>query len=335
MLADTYSSRWSTSNGAASVSCRRSATIEAPRTSSISSSSSVNSSPPWRATVSPGRSAASMRLATAISRRSPTMWPSESLTSLKRSRSQNSTAQQNSSSWRRERFRLSCRRSRKSARLGSPVSGVVQRVVAQLRQLAERARRDDRVGRVGGFLGRADPPELIARRGELAQQLLGVLAIVVARDEHGDRPRRQVTHRPSLTVHVRDLRPLTRCWRVQSAHVRAPTVSCHARAPIRRRRAARARGLDRRRRRRGRRDHVDPRHDDRQRRARDAVARARRAAEHDPVGLDRLPARARDGDPADRLDDRALRLEADLDDLGRRCSASAARCAAWRGRRSR
>ena len=62
--------------------------------------------------------------------------------------------------------------------------------------------------------------------------------------------------------------------------------------------------------------HVDPRHDDRQRRARDAVAGARLAAQHDPMGLDGLHARARDRDPAHRLDVGALRGEADLHGLG-------------------
>ena len=41
--------------------------------------------------------------------------------------------------------------------VGQPGQGVVERVVAQLRQLAERARRDDRVGRARGFLGRGRP----------------------------------------------------------------------------------------------------------------------------------------------------------------------------------
>src|SRR5262249_36839684 len=48
-------------------------------------------------------------------------------------------------------------------------------------------------------------------------------------------------------------------------------------------------------------DHVDPRHDDRQRRLGDAGARPARAAVDDPMGRDGLSARARDGDPADRV----------------------------------
>ena len=75
-----------------------------------------------------------------------------------------------------------------------PGQGVVQRVVAELGELGQRARGDDRVGRVGGLLGRADPPQLVARRAELAQQLLGVVPIVVAGDEHRDRSRGEIRH---------------------------------------------------------------------------------------------------------------------------------------------
>src|SRR5678816_1780755 len=56
------------------------------------STSTANSSPPSRATVSHPRVAFSSRLETSISSRSPTAWPSESLTFLKLSRSRNSTA---------------------------------------------------------------------------------------------------------------------------------------------------------------------------------------------------------------------------------------------------
>ena len=64
-------------------------------------------------------------------------------------------------------------------------------------------------------------------------------------------------------------------------------------------------------------DHVDPRHDDRQRGDRDARARPRRVAVVDPVGLDGLPAGAGDRDPADRLVDGALRRPAHVDALRR------------------
>ena len=80
---------------------------------------------------------------------------------------------------------------------------------------------------------------------------------------------------------------------------------------------SRPRAVAARLRRRAGHDHVDPRHDDRQRRDRDARARARRAAVDDPVGRDRVSARARHRDPADRLGDGALRRQARVDDLGR------------------
>ena len=63
--------------------------------------------------------------------------------------------------------------------------------------------------------------------------------------------------------------------------------------------------------------------------------RLQRAAVDDPVGLDRLPARARDRHPAHRLGGRPLRHQAPLHDVARCCSSPARRCRAWRGRRSR
>ena len=65
------------------------------------------------------------------------------------------------------------------------------------------------------------------------------------------------------------------------------------------------------------------------------VARARLAARHDPVGLDRLPARARDRHPAHGLGGRALRPQARLDDRRHRLRRSRARCAGSRGAPSR
>ena len=56
------------------------------------SSRIVNSSPPWRAAMSPARIVAARRWATSTRRRSPARWPSESLTTLKSSRSRNRTA---------------------------------------------------------------------------------------------------------------------------------------------------------------------------------------------------------------------------------------------------
>ena len=55
-------------------------------------SSRLNSSPPKRATMSPGRRHDCSRSATVTSRRSPTSWPRLSFTSLNRSTSRNSTA---------------------------------------------------------------------------------------------------------------------------------------------------------------------------------------------------------------------------------------------------
>src|SRR3954453_14443084 len=64
-------------------------------------------------------------------------------------------------------------------------------------------------------------------------------------------------------------------------------------------------------------DHVDPRHDDRQRRDRDARPRAALVADLYPVGQHRLSAGAGHGDPADGLDDGALRRQAGVDDVRR------------------
>ena len=57
-------------------------------------------------------------------------------------------------------------------------------------------------------------------------------------------------------------------------------------------------------------DHVDPRHDDRQRRARHARPRAARHDRADPVGRDRLHAVARRRDPGHRLGGAAVRRQA-------------------------
>ena len=67
------------------------------------------------------------RSASSTSSRSPEAWPAESLMSLKLSTSRNSTATR--AAERRARSRAMCRRSRNRARLGRPVSGVVQRSV--------------------------------------------------------------------------------------------------------------------------------------------------------------------------------------------------------------
>src|SRR3954453_13237239 len=67
---------------------------------------------------------------------------------------------------------------------------------------------------------------------------------------------------------------------------------------------------------RARDDHVDPRHDDRQRRDRDAGARPGQLAVLHPVGVDRLPARPGHGHPAHGLGHGALRRGGGLGDFG-------------------
>ena len=91
------------------------------RASPRSSQMTQNSSPPKRATVSPGRSASDRRPASMHRSSLPAWWPSESLTSLKRSRSRNSTATDvlRRAAW----LSASVRRSMKSVRFGRPVSG--------------------------------------------------------------------------------------------------------------------------------------------------------------------------------------------------------------------
>ncbi len=80
------------SNGRPSSSLMRSAMRVASLGDSMASARMANSSPPSRATVSPGRRKERKRRAMEISSRSPTAWPRLSLTFLKRSRSRNSTA---------------------------------------------------------------------------------------------------------------------------------------------------------------------------------------------------------------------------------------------------
>jgi hypothetical protein len=72
--------------------------------SAMPGSSTVNSSPPWRATVSDSRTQPTMRRAASTSRRSPASWPRVSFTSLKRSRSMYITA---TLSWERWAFFIS------------------------------------------------------------------------------------------------------------------------------------------------------------------------------------------------------------------------------------
>jgi len=89
----TRTSTWSSPmlSGSWNASCTRSATSPISDIISTSSTRSANSSPPKRATVSPGRIIVVRRAATAINNSSPTAWPRLSLTSLKSSRFMNST----------------------------------------------------------------------------------------------------------------------------------------------------------------------------------------------------------------------------------------------------
>ena len=120
MLALTQTSSVPTRIGALRASAMRSATRSAISVVPPVSSSSANSSPPNRATVSPGRADALSRSPTTTSSWSPTGWPRLSFTTLKSSRSRNSTATGPSS--RSARSSAWETRSRNSARLANPVS---------------------------------------------------------------------------------------------------------------------------------------------------------------------------------------------------------------------
>ena len=92
MLTSTSMRTPSSRNGSASASRMRPATSIASAGCAMSGSSTANSSPPSRATVSPGRTARSRRRATTSSSWSPAGWPRVSLTSLNRSRSSRNSA---------------------------------------------------------------------------------------------------------------------------------------------------------------------------------------------------------------------------------------------------
>ena len=119
-LADTTVESLPNRMGRAKAVRTRSAAARASVVRTMSPITTTNSSPPRRATVSPGLTVWSSRRAASRSRSSPAPCPSESLTTLNRSRSRNNTP--TIRSWRADRCRASCRRSRSSARLGSPVS---------------------------------------------------------------------------------------------------------------------------------------------------------------------------------------------------------------------
>ena len=113
----------------------RSAMITAPPVSP-SATRMPNSSPPSRTARSVGRRHSVRRFPTAHSSSSPAAWPSESLTVLKSSRSTNRMAGAHPAV--ASAVSASLSRSRKRARLPSPVSDVVIRLMAQpLLQLGE------------------------------------------------------------------------------------------------------------------------------------------------------------------------------------------------------
>ena len=121
MLADDATSCPEILQGCCSVLTIREATVLANPRSLTSSNRIVNSSPPSRATMSPGRTQASSRRAVMLSNRSPLLCPIPSLTTLRRSMSTNSTAY--ALSWSRParpmaRWTISV----KKVRFGSPVS---------------------------------------------------------------------------------------------------------------------------------------------------------------------------------------------------------------------
>ncbi len=121
MLARVNTWRPATGKGTSSAARTRLATAVAWAEPSRSSSSTPNSSPPSRATVSPGRTQRPSRAPTAARSRSPAAWPRLSLTTLKSSRSMNKTPVR--SPVRRARSRAWSTRSLNSRRLASPVSG--------------------------------------------------------------------------------------------------------------------------------------------------------------------------------------------------------------------
>jgi hypothetical protein len=119
------------SNGLRRTSTRRSATATASASVATCGHSTTNSSPPMRATTRSGPAARRRRPATSKSRPSPAAWPSPSLTTLKSSRSQKSTA-----TWSPDDT-AAARRSTTWPRVGRPVSSsrptVGGGVVAELR----------------------------------------------------------------------------------------------------------------------------------------------------------------------------------------------------------
>ena len=119
-LQDTVRSCLSTTQGARSESISLTAISEASSHPLTPFSTTTNSSPPNRLTVSVSRTDKRSRSATSRSSASPVWWPSESLTRLNRSRSMNNTA----TGWPDASDCSIASRSRRSAalRLGNPVN---------------------------------------------------------------------------------------------------------------------------------------------------------------------------------------------------------------------
>ena len=111
---------WARVIGLVTSSISRWATCSAWAREGSASHRTTNSSPPSRAAVSPSRMQASSRSAVSTSTASPASWPRLSLTSLKWSRSQNSSAIGRPVT--AARARASEVLASRVARLGSPVS---------------------------------------------------------------------------------------------------------------------------------------------------------------------------------------------------------------------
>ena len=121
MLTDTAASKSSNAMGRSTKSRMRAPRVAASSTPLKPSHTTTNSSPPVRAMVSASRSARLKRRATSINTRSPPSCPTESFTTLNASRSQNNTAVMSFA--RAVRASAMDRRSIRSSRFGSPVSG--------------------------------------------------------------------------------------------------------------------------------------------------------------------------------------------------------------------
>ena len=177
MLAVEKSSPSPVGNGRRNASTRRQAALTASAGSSRSRMTTMNSSPPVRPTRSPPRIAPVRRFAAACRRASPTAWPRESLTFLKRSRSTIRTAVDRAVRWPALRARVDLVEQR------HPVGQPGQRVVRG--EFQERLLGQDPLGDVpvGG-----DHVSDRAVRGELRRQArlvpavaLGVVDLVLHR----------------------------------------------------------------------------------------------------------------------------------------------------------